>query len=59
MICSTQSLHPHSIRDSDLRELLSCDLALFTYDGAELDAGTVVEYMIAKVADIPSVIVRT
>jgi nucleoside 2-deoxyribosyltransferase len=54
-----QSLHPHSIRDSDLRALLSCDLALFTYDGAELDAGTVVEYLVAKFADIPAVILRT
>lgn len=50
---------PHSIRDQDIRGLLSCDLALFTYDGAELDSGTVVEYMIAKFADIPTVILRT
>lgn len=50
---------PHAIRDADLRALLSCDLALFTYDGAELDCGTVVEYMFAKFADIPSVILRT
>ena len=50
---------PHSIRDEDLRALLSCDLALFTYDGSELDAGTVVEYMVAKTADIPAVILRT
>ncbi|EME86575.1 uncharacterized protein MYCFIDRAFT_83614 [Pseudocercospora fijiensis CIRAD86] len=50
---------PHKIRDKDIRALLSCDLALFTYDGAELDSGTVVEYMIAKFADIPSVILRS
>jgi nucleoside 2-deoxyribosyltransferase len=50
---------PHSIRDEDLRALLSCDLALFTYDGVELDAGTVVEYMVAKMADIPTIILRT
>lgn len=50
---------PHSIRDQDIRGLLSCDLALFTYDGAELDSGTVVEYMVAKFADIPTVILRT
>lgn len=50
---------PHAIRDADIRALLSCDLALFTYDGAELDSGTVVEYMLAKFADIPSVILRT
>ncbi|KAK5104937.1 hypothetical protein LTS08_001210 [Lithohypha guttulata] len=50
---------PHSIRDQDIRSLLGCDLALFTYDGAELDSGTVVEYMLAKFADIPTVILRT
>jgi nucleoside 2-deoxyribosyltransferase len=54
-----RSLHPHSIRDTDLRAVLSCDLALFIYDGSELDSGTVVEYMMAKFADIPSVICRT
>ena len=54
-----RSLHPHNIRDTDILSLLSCDLALFTYDGSELDSGTVVEYMVAKFADIPSVILRT
>lgn len=49
----------HSIRDHDIRTLLSCDLALFNYDGAELDSGTVVEFMFAKFADIPSVILRS
>ncbi|KXT08402.1 hypothetical protein AC579_6002 [Pseudocercospora musae] len=52
-------VEPHNIRDKDIRALLSCDLALFTYDGAELDSGTVVEYMVAKFADIPSVILRS
>lgn len=54
-----RDLTPHSIRDEDLRALLNCDLALITYDGTELDAGTVVEYMVAKMADIPTVILRT
>ncbi len=49
----------HSIRDHDLRALLACDLGLFNYDGPELDAGTVVEFMFAKFADIPSVILRS
>src|SRR3954465_8346222 len=44
----------HAIRDSDLRALLNCDLGLFHYDGPELDSGTVVEYMFAKFADLPS-----
>lgn len=48
-----------AIRDHDLRTLLECDLGLFNYDGTELDSGTVVEFMCAKFADIPSVIVRS
>lgn len=48
-----------SIRDNDLRTLLECDLGLFNYDGTELDSGTVVEFMFAKFADIPSVILRS
>ena len=54
-----RDLSPQSIRDEDLRALLACDLAMFTYDGAELDAGTVVEYMVSKMADIPAVILRS
>ncbi|KAI5364598.1 Putative nucleoside 2-deoxyribosyltransferase [Septoria linicola] len=50
---------PHNIRDKDIRALLACDLALFTYDGAELDSGTVVEFMLAKMADVPSVVLRS
>ncbi len=48
-----------AIRDQDIRALLSCDLGLFHYDGPELDAGTVVEFMLAKFADIPAVLLRT
>jgi nucleoside 2-deoxyribosyltransferase len=50
---------PHSIRDADIQTLLECDLGLFNYDGTELDSGTVVEFMFAKFADIPSVILRS
>jgi hypothetical protein len=32
---------------------------VFHYDGTELDSGTVVEYLFAKFADIPSVLLRT
>lgn len=49
----------HAIRDADIKALLSSDLALFNYDGTELDSGTVVEFMFAKFADIPSLIIRT
>lgn len=48
-----------SIRDQDLRTLLACDLGLFNYDGPELDSGTVVEFLFAKFADIPAVILRS
>ena len=50
---------PHAIRDSDIQTLLTCDLGLFHYDGPELDSGTVVEFMFAKFADMPAVLVRS
>ena len=49
----------HGIRDQDLRALFCCDVALFHYDGPELDSGTVVEFLFAKFADIPAVLLRT
>jgi hypothetical protein len=39
--------------------LLGCDLALFNFDGPELDSGTVAEFMLAKFADIPCLLLRT
>lgn len=54
-----ESLGAKAIRDSDLKALLDCDLALFQFDGTELDSGTVVEFMTAKFADLPSVLLRT
>jgi hypothetical protein len=48
---------PRTIRDQDLRALISSEL--FNFDGPDLDSGTVVEFMVAKFADIPSVILRT
>lgn len=50
---------PQSIRDEDIKSVISADVGLFNYDGPELDSGTVVEYLFAKFADIPSVILRT
>ena len=50
---------PQAIRDQDFRALLRCDLGLFNYDGPDLDSGTVVEFMFAKFADIPAVLLRT
>lgn len=51
--------HPKDVRNADIDALLSCDAALFNYDGTELDSGTVVEYMFAKFADKPAVLLRT
>ena len=49
----------HDIRDKDIVTLIGCDLALFNFDGPELDSGTVAEFMLAKFADIPSLLLRT
>lgn len=48
-----------TIRDHNLRALLECDLALFNFDGTDLDSGTVVEFVCARFADIPSLLLRT
>ena len=50
---------PEEIRDQNLKRLMQCDLALFNFDGLELDSGTVVEFVFAKALDMPSVIVRS
>jgi nucleoside 2-deoxyribosyltransferase len=47
------------IRDHNLKRLIQCDLALFNFDGLELDSGTVVEFVFAKFLDMPSVILRS
>ena len=48
-----------AVRDHDLRTMMSCDVGLFHYDGPDLDSGTVVEFMFAKFADLPAVLLRT
>ena len=47
------------IRNQDLKQVMACDLGLFNFDGTDLDSGTVVEFMLAKMLDIPSVILRS
>lgn len=47
------------IRNQDLVKVIECDLTLFNFDGTELDSGTVVEFMLAKMLDIPALILRT
>lgn len=48
-----------SVRDHHIRVLVGCDLALFNFDGPDLDSGTVAEFMFAKFADIPAVVLRS
>jgi nucleoside 2-deoxyribosyltransferase len=48
-----------AIRDYNLRALIACDLALFNFDGSDLDSGTMVEFMFAKFGDLPAVLLRT
>ncbi len=48
-----------AIRDADFEGLLACAAAVFQFDGAELDSGTVAEFMAAKFADMPCVLLRT
>ena len=47
------------IRNQDLKQVMACDMSLFNFDGTDLDSGTVVEFMMAKFLDIPSVILRS
>ena len=54
-----RSLGPKGSRDEDLVNLVNCDLAIFNFDGGEVDSGTVVEYLFAKFADIPCLLLRT
>lgn len=54
-----RGLNPQVIRDQDIEALYSADLAIFNFDGSELDSGTVIEFMLAKFADIPAVLLRT
>ena len=47
------------IRNGLIAKLVECDLGLFQFDGTELDAGVVVEFMLAKFLDMPAVILRS
>lgn len=47
------------IRNIDLKHVMTSDMAIFNFDGANLDSGTVVEFIYAKMLDIPCVLLRT
>ena len=50
---------PLEIRDNDYRMLLESQMALFNFDGSDLDSGTVAEFLAARFLDIPCVLLRT
>src|SRR5438132_5215202 len=54
-----RTISAQQIRDKDLETLIECDLAICNFDGTEIDSGTIVEFMVAKFADIPSLLLRT
>lgn len=47
------------IRDRDFEMLFGADCLLANFDGTELDSGSVVEFCIAKMLDLPTVLLRT
>lgn len=47
------------IRNRDIASIIHSDFVLFNFDGEDLDSGTVVEFMVAKMLDIPAVLLRT
>jgi hypothetical protein len=62
--CLPQNLEQHDttapeIRNGVIAKLIECDLGLFNFDGTELDAGVVAEFMLAKFLDMPAVILRS
>ena len=62
--CLPQNVEQHQtsaldIRNKDIVKIIECDLGVFGFDGTELDAGVVVEFMLAKFLDIPAVILRS
>ncbi len=50
---------PEAVRDADLKLLMQCDCAIFSFDGLELDSGTLVEFMFSKFLDMPCAVLRT
>ena len=58
--CESNNLrNVNEIRDRDLELLFSCDCIVASFDGTELDSGTVVEFCFAKQLGLPAVLLRT
>lgn len=47
------------LRNVDLKHVMTSDMAIFNFDGANLDSGTIVEFIYAKMLDVPCVVLRT
>lgn len=47
------------IRNISIRSIMKADAAIFNFDGVDLDSGTVVEFVIAKMLDVPALLLRT
>jgi hypothetical protein len=50
---------PRTVRDHQILALAQCDLALFSLEGPGADAATLGAFLLAKFADIPSVVLRS
>ena len=50
---------PTDIRDLDYQQILMSDFVIFNFDGTDLDSGTTIEYLFAKMCDIPSIVFRS
>lgn len=48
-----------AIRNRDIESVIRADVVLFNFDGPDIDSGTAVEFMLAKMVDVPVVILRT
>jgi nucleoside 2-deoxyribosyltransferase len=46
-------------RNKDIKAIMQSDFVLFNFDGVDIDSGTAVEFMVAKMLDIPAVLLRT
>lgn len=47
------------LRNEDLHQVVKADIFIALFDGSDVDSGTVVEFMLAKMLGKPSVIIRT
>lgn len=56
---SEDSNEPLQVRDDDYALILQSDLALFNFDGDDVDSGTAAEFVAARMLDLPCVLLRT